>query len=240
VSNSGSTCRDHSFPLAYRASDTYSSFVIRTRTCLTHDDIKGRPATRIYCTTQCDWISSSWLKGKIGPAVIKGQREYHQKLMVKIRQWIKEHPDEFGKPKARRHDVGKVVANEDVSVVHEHSHGRAKGVYDVEQEGAPGTDDDDDGFEVAADETAATDGGKSWMDHACEIADNPVMLAITALCVVLLAITLYRSLFPSATSCPDPGPHVVIPANRLEMLEHRLERIAKHVLGDLHLDTKRQ
>lgn len=180
--------------------------------------------------------------------MIKGQKEYHQKLMVKIRQWIKDHPDEFGKPKAVRHDGKEVAANEDVPVVHRkghshHSHG-AKGPEGadesagVDEDEDQVDDDDDDGFEIAADETTKTD-GKSWLDHASEIGENPVMLAITALCAFLLAMTLYRSLYAAPATCPDPGPHLAIPESRLESLEHRLERIAKHVMGDLHLDGKR-
>ncbi|WVR08380.1 hypothetical protein IAU60_005435 [Kwoniella sp. DSM 27419] len=57
--------------------------------------LKDKPATRMYCTTQCDWSSGSWLKSTITPAVIKGQKEHHQQLTKKIREWIKARPDEF-------------------------------------------------------------------------------------------------------------------------------------------------
>lgn len=70
-------------------------FKIRTRTCITHAAAKGRPGSRLVCTTQCDWSSSSWLKGTITPAVIKGQKEHHQQLVKKIRRWIKDHPENY-------------------------------------------------------------------------------------------------------------------------------------------------
>lgn len=50
----------------------------------------------MYCTTQCDWSSGSWLKSTITPAVIKGQKEHHQQLVGKIRKHIKAHPADFG------------------------------------------------------------------------------------------------------------------------------------------------
>ncbi|KAK4688963.1 hypothetical protein P7C73_g1141, partial [Tremellales sp. Uapishka_1] len=75
---------------------TGKKFKIRTRTCLTHTELNGKKATRMYCTTQCDWSASSWLKSTITPAVIKGQKEYHQELNRKIRSWVKVHPNEFG------------------------------------------------------------------------------------------------------------------------------------------------
>ncbi len=49
----------------------------------------------MLCTTQCDWASSSWLKGTITPAVIKGQKEHHQQLSKKIRSWVRDHSKEF-------------------------------------------------------------------------------------------------------------------------------------------------
>jgi hypothetical protein len=38
------------------------------------------------------------LKGTITPAVIKGQKEYHQAWLGAIRDWIKAHPDDFSSP----------------------------------------------------------------------------------------------------------------------------------------------
>lgn len=75
---------------------TSPRFTIRTRTCLSKTILRGKPATRMYCTTQCDWSSGSWLKSTITPAVIKGQKEHHQQLTKKIRGHVKAHPDEFG------------------------------------------------------------------------------------------------------------------------------------------------
>ena len=51
----------------------------------------GKPAARMHCTTECDWESSSWLKGTITPAVIKGQREHHKQLARKVSEWIQAH-----------------------------------------------------------------------------------------------------------------------------------------------------
>lgn len=50
----------------------------------------------MYCTTQTDWSSSSLLKSTITPAVIKGQKSYHQRLTRKIREWVRSHPEDFG------------------------------------------------------------------------------------------------------------------------------------------------
>lgn len=69
-------------------------FVIRTRTVLTHTDMNGKDASRMHCTTECDWESSSWLKSTITPAVIKGQREHHKQLAKKISGWIQAHGGE--------------------------------------------------------------------------------------------------------------------------------------------------
>ncbi|ORX38733.1 hypothetical protein BD324DRAFT_622133 [Kockovaella imperatae] len=66
-------------------------FVIRTRTVLTHAEVHHKPGSRMYVTTECDWSSSSWLKGTITPAVIKGQRSHHEQLAKKVNEWIKSH-----------------------------------------------------------------------------------------------------------------------------------------------------
>jgi hypothetical protein len=49
----------------------------------------------MYCTSQCDWSSFSMLKSTITPAVIKGQKTYHEKLAKGIRHWIHTHPEDY-------------------------------------------------------------------------------------------------------------------------------------------------
>jgi hypothetical protein len=50
----------------------------------------------MYSTTQCDWTASSYLQKYITPAVVKGQKEYHQDITRKMRAWIASHPEDFG------------------------------------------------------------------------------------------------------------------------------------------------
>lgn len=40
------------------------------------------------------------LKSTITPAVIKGQKEYHQKWLSALKEWIDDHPDDFTTPAA--------------------------------------------------------------------------------------------------------------------------------------------
>jgi hypothetical protein len=40
------------------------------------------------------------LKSTITPAVIKGQKEYHQKWLAALKEWIDAHPDDFEAPVA--------------------------------------------------------------------------------------------------------------------------------------------
>ncbi|WWC69066.1 uncharacterized protein I206_103002 [Kwoniella pini CBS 10737] len=130
------------------------SFTIRTRTCLTHDSLNNKQATRIHCTTQVDWSSSSLLKGTITPAVIKGQKEHHQQLIKGMTEWVKSHPGDF-----------KGVDQDKVEIKHE-----------VE---IPQTED-----------TVNEKVGKTLLQYAGDIPDNPVMLAITILFLVLLLLNL--------------------------------------------------
>lgn len=65
---------------------------------MTQTVIDGTPSTRMYCTTQCDWSSSSMLNSTITPAVIKGQKEYHQNWLAALKEWIDGHPDDFTTP----------------------------------------------------------------------------------------------------------------------------------------------
>ncbi|WVQ69663.1 uncharacterized protein L199_007883 [Kwoniella botswanensis] len=132
--------------------DPETSFIIRTRTCLTHDILHHKQATRIHCTTQVDWSSSSILKGTITPAVIKGQKEHHQQLIRAITEWVKAHPDEF---------TG--VEAEQVEVRHE---------AEIEQ----------------STEEVKEKIGKTIMEHAGEIPDNPVMVVITVMFVIVLLL----------------------------------------------------
>lgn len=112
----------------------------------------------MYCTTQCDWSSGSWLKSTITPAVIKGQKEHHQQLVKKIRSHVKAHPDDFAQ-----------VAGDDV---------------DAEEEDAA-VEDESGGGEVATEE-------KDLSAHVKEITENPAMLGVVGLCVLLLLTLLYQ------------------------------------------------
>jgi hypothetical protein len=82
----------------------------------------------MYCTTQCDWSSSSWLKGTITPAVIKGQKEHHQQLTKKIRSWIHSHPEEFGVD-ADDVDDDLTAGSEEVEVVTQRGEGKSLGQH---------------------------------------------------------------------------------------------------------------
>ncbi|WVQ98399.1 hypothetical protein IAU59_005522 [Kwoniella sp. CBS 9459] len=189
------------------------SFSVHTRTCLTHAERNGRPATRMYCTTQCDWSASSWLKSTITPAVIKGQKGYHQKLAKKIREWVKDHPDEFGTKPEHLPSEGEL---ENATV----SDGESNDITTTEfQKG--------NGIAVVTKQTA-------WIDHAMEIPGNPVMLIITGICATLLFINLYLIFSRSSTSRPAFVAKEVallqeLPAlARLEALEARWEALASH------------
>jgi len=118
----------------------------------------------MHCTTQCDWSSGSWLKGTITPAVIKGQKEHHQQLTKKIRQHIKSHPEDF--PQNAGDDAG-----------------------DDADEGENETDHTD--VNEGGDDAVATQ-DKNIMDHLQDITDNPAMLGIVGLCVLLLLTLLYQ------------------------------------------------
>ncbi|OCF38519.1 hypothetical protein I317_07700 [Kwoniella heveanensis CBS 569] len=189
------------------------SFSVHTRTCLTHAERHGRPATRMYCTTQCDWSASSWLKGTITPAVIKGQKEYHQKLAKKVRDWIKARPEEFGTKEEHLPSEGeleKVTAEEAPKDTTTHIQGTVG--------------------------TAVVTKHTPWFDHAMEIPQNPVMVIVTGLCVTLLIINLYLLL--NRSSGGTSGHTLVdkevallkeLPAlARLEALEARWEALAGH------------
>ncbi|WVF72553.1 hypothetical protein IAT40_007370 [Kwoniella sp. CBS 6097] len=188
------------------------SFSVHTRTCLTHAERHGRAATRMYCTTECAWSASSWLKGTITPAVIKGQKEYHQKLAKKVRDWIKAHPEEFGTRPEHLPSEGEL---EKAAAADE----APKEVTTQLQEGI--------GSAVVSRETP-------WLDYAMEIPENPVMVIVVALCVALLLINLYLLLFRGDTCRPafiDKEVAVLkeLPAiARLEALEARWEALAGH------------
>lgn len=118
-------------------------FKIHTRTCLTQASLKDKPATRMYCTTQCDWSSGSWLKGTITPAVIKGQKEHHQQLLAKIHKYITAHPDEFDQVSDEEDDRASIIS------------------VDMPRP-------------------------KSYLEHAQEIPDNPVMLGLLGFLLALM------------------------------------------------------
>jgi len=116
----------------------------------------------MYCTTQCDWSSGSWLKGTITPAVIKGQKEHHQQLTKKIRSHIKSHPDDFAQGAGDDADAGEDDAGE-------------------EGELADGNGGD-----------TVTTQDKDLAAHLKEITEDPVMLGVVGLCVLLLLTLLYQ------------------------------------------------
>lgn len=124
------------------------------------------PATRLYCTTQCDWSSSSMLKGTITPAVIKGQKEYHEKLVSAIKDWIKVHPDDF-----------QTAAGSKGGEVQEEKTGETEGnVPEKSPDGA---------------RTQVAQQQKGAMELLGEIPENPIMLWITIVCGMSLALNIF-------------------------------------------------
>ena len=151
---------------------TDDRFKIHTRTCLFNTGYKGRQGTRIYCTTQCDWSSSSWLKGAITPAVIKGQKEHHQQLTKKIRTWISEHPQDYG------------IEHQDLTD-NADDNGNSEAIVSSVQ------NNDTDIHPVDQGED------KGLVGYASEVPQNPIMLGIVGLCVILLLLLLYDRTFDS-------------------------------------------
>jgi hypothetical protein len=121
----------------------------------------------MYCTTQCDWSSSSWLKSTITPAVIKGQKEHHQQLVAKIKGWIKDHPDEFGHT-GEDFDIGGEEEDDEEGDV------KAARV---------------DGVEVVEVDVVR---GKGLDEHLREVYESPKMMGLVGLCLVLFWGLIYE------------------------------------------------
>lgn len=180
------TCSCMSIRLVYSLCTLTPSFTVKTRTCLTHAIENDKPATRMFCTSQCDWSSFSMLKSTITPAVIKGQKAYHEKLAKSIRGWIESHPDDFalaGNVGDNSTGGGSVKEN-----AGEPSSDTAQTRSKSETAGGdtktlPEID------EIKSRPLAST---KSTLDHILEIPGNPVMLGITLLCALLLFTEIYR------------------------------------------------
>lgn len=106
------------------------------------------------------------LKSTITPAVIKGQKEYHQKLVQNVKKWIKSHPADFGGNGAGAEGQGAGVEEIDLEVDSE-----------VVTAGGRGT---------------GTGTEKTLWDHAMDVTENPILLGVGGLCVLLLLVELYQ------------------------------------------------
>ncbi len=156
------------------------------------------------------------LKGKITSASISGQKDYHQKLAKKIRSWIKSHPDDFGKEVAEVE--GEDGEGEDVS---------------SEQEG------EDSKAEASRDSSGGGGSTKTIEDHVSDIIDNPIMIGITSLCVLLILLEFYFLIFGrGGTHKPVEAIKDVKqfltggdPLARLEELERKWEGLVRHMGG---------
>lgn len=115
------------------------------------------------------------LKGAITPAVIKGQKEYHAKLVKAVKDWIARHPDDFGtgppaSPSAAGQTVGASTASEKV--------GAGVQLRDKADEIASGSEDD----------LLSPSPGASSSSF---LADLPFAVWISALCALSLALNVY-------------------------------------------------
>jgi len=167
------------------------SFKIRTRTCLSHTGAQNdtTPATRLYCTTQCDWSASSMLKSTITPAVIKGQKEYHVKLVDAVNDWIADHPDDF--------QTGSAAAGESEKA----GKGEKSGGTVKTREKADRS------------ETESSIEEKSIIDQLAEIPGNQAMVYITLALVLSLLLNFYL-LSRGKKTVLIPGPAGVVPVKR--------------------------
>lgn len=107
------------------------------------------------------------LKSTITPAVIKGQKEYHVKLVDAVNDWIADHPDEFqtGSAEAGKSEVAGA--------------GGEKG---------GGTVKTRDKTDIAKSETMEE---KSIIDQLAEIPGNQAMVYITLALVLSLLLNFY-------------------------------------------------
>lgn len=122
----------------------------------------------MFCTTQCDWSSSSWLKSTITPAVIKGQKEYHTQLAHKIRTWIKEHPEDFPTEDNGDNDDDAWDEGE-----HEHDSSAEPISAKTMSDGHSKVHN-----EHLADHQIASGPAKTMPDYMSEVVENPIMMAI--------------------------------------------------------------
>jgi hypothetical protein len=155
------------------------SFKIHTRTCLTRAVVDGAPATRMYCTTQCDWSASSMLKSTITPAVIKGQKEYHQKWLSTLKEWIDAHPTDFESESddsnTTKTDTARPVAVAAVPVKKEVDAPVSKGLSEKPRSSVE--------TKVVEESTVA--------DQIVTMVDSQIMLTIMIVCAMSLALNVY-------------------------------------------------
>ena len=160
------------------------SFKIHTRTCLTHAIVDGAPATRMYCTTQCDWSASSMLKSTITPAVIKGQKEYHQVWLAALKEWIQDHPDDFPSDSPPRSGTGtRPKATSKLSSA------STKSVKMAGKDTRPSVPDKRGSSVAPVDPDVVPKA--TLAQQITEIANNQVMMGIMVLCALSLTFNLY-------------------------------------------------
>lgn len=112
------------------------------------------------------------LKSTITPAVIKGQKEYHQALLSAVKEWIKAHPGDFeAQPSAE-------AGQEDGSAP----------VPSGEKGAAPGEKGAEAGAGAGGEVMTET---KGTVEQLTEIPANQAMSWITILCALSLALNLY-------------------------------------------------
>ena len=149
----------------------------------------GAPATRMYCTTQCDWSASSMLKSTITPAVIKGQKEYHQSWLAAIKEWIEDHPDDFVSKSSNGNGNGKARprptprSSSSTTSVRFASTGNEKEKRPTFPNGKRASS------RAPIDTTVVP---KATLQHqVTEIANNQLAMGMMVVCVFSLALNLY-------------------------------------------------
>lgn len=124
------------------------------------------------------------LKSTITPAVIKGQKEYYVKLGSTIRDWIRDHPEDFGDhgDNLEHHegDVAEDTADETIN----DEKGAPRKINDGAIEGG------DPNFATA---TVSQD--KSLVDHTFDIPSNPVAASMALLCAMFILREVYWWLY---------------------------------------------
>jgi hypothetical protein len=116
------------------------------------------------------------LKSTITPAVIKGQKEYHQALLSAVKEWIKAHPEDFeAQPSA---EAGQEDGSAPVP-------SGEKGAVTTRDKGEKGA-----GAGAGAGGEVMTE-SKGTVEQLTEIPANQAMSWITILCALSLALNLY-------------------------------------------------